>query len=148
MENLLREIYNLQQQKDIFKTNIQRLNEQVAETDQLIENKKALLLEKIKDANISEFTHDDLVCIKNEKHSIGYKSESEVIELLKNRYAGNYLNVKISESIDKRALKKAIKENLELSSDLNALTEDKITEYLIVTTVENRARMIEHMEKN
>ena len=148
MENLLREIYNLQQQKDIFKTNIQRLNEQVAETDQLIENKKALLLEKIKDANISEFTHDDLVCIKNEKHSIGYKSESEVIEMLKNRYDGNYLNVKVSESIDKRALKKAIKENLELSSDLNALTEDKITEYLIVTTVENRARMIEHMEKN
>lgn len=148
MDKLIREIYNLQQQRDRFNVNAQKLKDQISNVDELIDAKKAELMQMVKDAGVNEVNHDELVCIRVEKPSVGYTSEADVMSMLKEKYSGKYINVKVTESIDKRGLKKALKEDINLHNDLSSFIEDKTTEYLVITTAENRARMLEYMEKN
>lgn len=87
----------------------------------------------------------DLVAEKFTKEAISYTSDSDVLQYLKENYNGQYIKTKISEALDKNALKKAIKADVTLASALEAMTVKTKTEYVVVTTSEKHALMLEHI---
>ena len=52
------------------------------------------------------------------------------------KYNGQYIKTKVTENLDKNALKKAIKTDMALAEALESMTVKSITEYVVVTDVE------------
>ena len=103
-------------------------------TELTIDNQKSFVWEEA-----------DLVAEKFTREDISYTSDSDVLQYLKEKYNGQYIKTKISEALDKNALKKAIKADVTLASALEAMTVKTKTEYVVVTTSEKHALMLEHI---
>ena len=144
-ENTIQEIYNLKSHKEILESQINKLKDQLANICKIIDEKEAILLAELSNANITELEVDDLVGFTTSKKSIGYTSEADIINLLKSSYDGNYIKTKVTESLDKNALKKAMKSNDTLNADISPFIINGVTQYVVVTTKENRARMLDHI---
>lgn len=146
MENLIQEIFNLKQHKEIIAANIEKLKAQLEQVTRVMDEKEATLLEKLSEAQLNECVCDDLVAFKQVRNNIGYTSDTDVVEILKSNFEGQYIRTKVTEALDKNALKKAIKSNETLQSALAPYIVNGTTENVIVTTLENRKRMLEHLE--
>ena len=96
--------------------------------------------------NEKKFDSDKLVVSVVSKSNVGYKNENEVIKYLKENYNGNYIKVKTTESLDKTALKKAIKSDSVLKESLDPMIEETKTTYAVVTDFDNYEKMLEHIE--
>lgn len=145
LDYLLQEIYNLKSQKEILDNQISTLKEQGESIAAAIDEKEVELLSKLDEQGLTELEADDLVCFKCSKKNVGYTDESQVINLLKNDYNGLFVKTKVSESIDKNALKKELKVNTTLQELLVPYINSSSTEYVVVTTKENKERMLEHI---
>ena len=147
MQLLIQEIYNLKSHREILEANLSTLKQQLADIDSRIEAKEVVLLSMLNEAKADEVEFENIVGFKQARKTVGYTSEADVISLLKSQYEGKYVKAKITESLDKNALKKALKSDEQLSSDLAPYMLNGTSEYVVVTTKENRDRMIEHINE-
>ena len=145
MQELVKEIYNLKNHRDIITKNIDKYKQQLVQIEADIDEKEKQLLQKLRDSNLSEVEADDLVGFTQTRSSINYVSESDILDVLKTKFNSDYIKVKVTESIDKNSLKKALKINQELSAELSQFITHTSSESVIVTTKDNRQRMLEHI---
>lgn len=148
MQNLIKDIYELNSKRDALESTLTKLKNDLNDLDSIIEDKRSLLLLKLKEANCEEFESGELVGFKQSKKNVGYSSEADVISVLKTSHDGKYIKTKITESIDKNALKKALKSDNYLLASLEPYISNTDTEYVVVTTKENRAKMLEHINES
>lgn len=147
MEALLQEIYNLKMHKEIIETNIERLKGELASVSSVLDDKEATLLRKLLEQDLLEVESGELVGFKQSKKSVGYTSDSDVVNILKTQFDNKYVKTKVTESLDKNALKKALKVDAELNELLAPYILNGTTDYVVVTTKANRERMLEHINE-
>lgn len=106
-----------------------------------------LLHEMISNGN-KEIKVDDLVASYFYKNEFSYGDEKALLQYLKDHSMNSYIITKLTESINKAALKKDLKTNKDLKESLNDFVGDRKVEYVVVTTEENHQKMLEHIENN
>lgn len=148
LENLMKSIYEAKLEKEKLEKDIAEIKEKIESLDKYIDQNSTELLNEMTLNDQTEYQHDDLIAERFVKESIGYTDEAAVLEYLKNTYDGKYIRTKITESLDKNQLKKAIKSDNELAQALDSMTSRKTTEYVVVTTIENHQKMLEHMNES
>lgn len=149
IEKLIQEIYGLKVVKKQKKESLEQIKLDIERLDNKIETLSQELLEEFKNNNLPRYTLDDknLIAEKFSKENIGYTSDSDVLNYLKTNYNSQYIKTKITESLDKNALKKAIKTDSVLAAALQSMTVKSVTEYIVVTDTENYKRMLEHINE-
>lgn len=146
---LIRKINEKQDERAELDVKIEELKQTGASLDSEIETLKASLLEGMKNESLEEY-HDessDLYATVMSRSNVGYTNDADVVKALKDNGFERYVRVKVTESIDKTPLKKALKEDEKLRELLSPMTVDSVTEYVVVTTKENHERMLEHIEE-
>lgn len=148
MQAKAREIFDLKNQKSEISKQIEDFKKQSTEIDKNITELEASLLALMKQCeDTREFEIDDIVSTRFERENIGYTSDADVLKYLKEKYNGQYITTKVTEALDKNALKKAIKTDMSLAEALHSMTVKSITEYVVVTDVENHKLMLEHINE-
>ena len=148
LENLIKSIYEARLRKEKLEKDVAEIKEKIETLDKYIDDTSSELLNEMMTTDQTEYQHDGLIASRYKKESIGYNDEAAVVEYLKNNYDGKYIRTKITESLDKNQLKKAIKTDTELAQTLDSMTSKKVTEYVVVTTLENHQKMLEHMNES
>ena len=148
IENLMQEIYKLKTITKQKADTLTALKEEITKDEAEIEKLSTELLEEFKNSDMKVYKLDSIVAEKFTKESVGYTSEADVMLYLKEKYQSNYIKTKITESIDKNALKKALKADTILAEALDSMTIKTATEYVVVTDVENHQKMLEHINAN
>lgn len=148
MQELLTEIHALSEQKAILENTLNDLKNQIAALDIELNNHRSELEMQLKISGINEIEYDNLVAFIQTRNTTGYKSESDIIRILKESRDSQYIKTKVSESIDKNALKKALKTDSELIELLDPYIQKGTSDVLIVTTVENKIKMLEHINES
>ena len=152
MEELVKEIFDLKSQKEKMETELQEKETYyksiISDLDSQIELKEKDLLTAMKTLDNKEVEVDNLVATYFSKENVSYTSDSDVLNYLKENNYTTLINSKTTESLNKNALKKALKTDLDLSKALEKLTIKTVTEYVVVTTKENHIKMLEHIDNN
>lgn len=141
----LKEIFDLKKQKEKIDSDIASLQQESKTIDAKIEELNAILLSELTEMEATEYAEGDFVAAKFSRQNVGYKNEADVINYLKNNLNSQYIKTKITESIDKVALKKALKSDTTLSEALDDMMYTTATEYVVVTDIENYKKMLEHI---
>ena len=149
IEKLIQEIYGLKVVKKQKKESLEQIKLDIERLDNKIETLSQELLKEFKNNKLPRYTLDDknLIAEKFSRENIGYTSDSDVLNYLKTNYNSQYIKTKITESLDKNALKKAIKTDSVLAEALQSMTVKSVTEYIVVTDTENYKRMLEHINE-
>lgn len=147
MQELIQEIFKLKKLKEQKDAQIATLKGESDELDKNISEKSAQLLEAMKTAQMREVEVGDIKAGYFMRENIGYTSDSDVLNYLKNNGYTQYIKTKTTESLDKTPLKKAIKNDATLAQALESMTVKTVTEYAVVTTKDNYQAMLEHMGK-
>lgn len=148
MENLIKDIYKAKETKEAIESKINDLKAELEQVEAYIEDCSNDLLNRMKSQETKEISVDNLVAETFTRENIGYTSDKDVLEYLKNNGYSQYVKTKVTESLDKTPLKKAIKADEKLAQALDSMTVKTISEYVVVTTKENHEKMLEHIEKN
>ena len=82
------------------------------------------------------------------KEDVAWLDDEGLLAKLKEDGLKDYIKVTTKESIDKTKLKKDFKINTSLKESYKAFYGTKLTEYVTVTTTENHAKMLAHIEEN
>jgi len=100
---------------------------------------------KASGADESAFLTDDgpLYATMFKRTNVGYTDEGSVIEYLQKNGYDKF--VKVTVAINKRDLNAELKKNAELKEALDGFTENKVSEYVVVTSDETHGRMVEHI---
>ena len=156
IEIMIGDVYILQGRID----DVQRqIDEQMKKIEEMKECKKRLeeqqesIKKEIVDAMKSSNSIDIKARTMNEsveamlfsKKNVGYTDENKVLAMLLDNGMKEYVKTKYS--IDKNALKKAIKSNNALHEMLKDYIVDSTTDYVVVTTEENAMKMKEHINE-
>mgnify|MGYP004534427417 CR=1 FL=1 len=148
LNELMHLIYNLKCEKENTEKIITDLKSKVADLDENIDCLSSTLLREMQSSEIKELRIEELVATVFRRENIGYKSDEEVLKYLKENYGGKYIKTKITESLDKTNLKKAIKTDATLSKALEDMTVTNVTEYVVVQDLINNEKMLEHIAAN
>lgn len=150
IKQLMSDIYDLKSTKKEKEELSEKYKKEIEQIDARIDTLSQELLTEFNASNQKVFVWEEkaIVAEKFSKENIGYTSESDVLEYLKNNYASQYIKVKTTEALDKNALKKAVKTDAKLSSALDAMIIKSVTEYVVVTDIENHKRMLEHINES
>ncbi len=148
MNELIRQIFELQNQADIWEQKEKEAKEQKENIQKEINSKKELLLKSMKESDSKEISLEDMFANLFSKENISYTSEKDVLKYLKENNYNDLITVKTTESLNKNNLKKALKTNQELNKALESMTVKTITEWVVVTDRENHTKMLEHIEEN
>ncbi len=147
VEKLIQDIYKLKQSIAAKEYTITALKANITEESAEVEKLSEELLSELKSSNthVYELADKQLVAEKFARENVGYTSESDVLNWLKTNLNGQFIKTKVTESLDKNALKKALKKDENLAKHLEAMTVKNITEYVVVTDFENHQKMLEHI---
>lgn len=126
--------------------NLKNKKEELKKFDANIDSLKADLLAEMNSIFYDNLECGDVIAKKFTRENITYSSDAEVLTYLKEHEHPELIRVKVTESLDKNALKKALKTDEQLSKDLEGLTKKETTEYLVVTTKEKYIKMLEHID--
>lgn len=153
MENLsliISDIYNIKAYKEILEKNKSDLDNKIKSLENDLSAKENILLTMLNENDINEYLCEDsnLVAARFSKSSSNYLDEKSILDILKSKYNGNFINTKITESIDKKSLKKQIKVDKDLENDLKDFMEAKTTQYVVVTSKINYDKMKEHINES
>ncbi|MCK9470178.1 MAG: hypothetical protein M0Q88_00300 [Bacilli bacterium] len=147
IDQLIEDIFNLKTKVKSNEIILDSMKENVSKDKEQIENLSKELLLELNNINETQYEILDkkLVAQKFSRESVGYSDEAAVIAYLKEKYQANYIKTKITESLDKNALKKALKKDENLAKHLEDMTVKNTTEYVVVTDFENHQKMLEHI---
>ena len=112
MEELIKEIYQLKQQKKDLEKEQEDIKSKVNTIDTEIEGKQKLLLEKMKASDKKVVDLGDIVAETFSKENISYKDDKDVLKYLKDYNYTSLISTKITESINKNNLKKEFRHHL------------------------------------
>ena len=145
---LISDIYGLKEVKKQLEDVVTNLKSSISSIDAKIEEKEQALLEQMKASGVDvDKDVENLVAAIFKKENIGYISDSAVLDYLKANNRSDLIKVKVTESLDKVALKKALKADTVLAEDLDAMTIRSVTEYVVVTSGTNYEKMLEHINE-
>ena len=145
---LISDIYALKEVKKQLEDVVTNLKSSISSIDTKIEEKEQALLAQMKASGIElDKDVENLVAAVFKKENIGYTSDSAVLEYLKANNRSDLIKVKVTESLDKVALKKALKTDVALSESLDAMTVRSVIEYVVVTSEANYEKMLEHINE-
>lgn len=145
---LISDIYALKEVKKQLEDVVTNLKSSISSIDTKIEEKEQALLAQMKASGIElDKDVENLVAAIFRKENIGYTSDSAVLEYLKANNRSDLIKLKTTESLDKVALKKALKTDAALSESLDAMTVRSVTEYVVVTSEANYEKMLEHINE-
>lgn len=147
---LLTDIFNLKELKNKAEAELNAVKEKINAIDAEISLKSGLLLEELTTNNMTTYNPEntDLIALKCSQKSFEYYDESKCILALHDAGYSNLVKVKSTSSLDKNAIKKAVKSDNALLDLINAHSGEKITEYVIVTTLENYQKIQERSNSN
>ena len=148
MEELIKQIFYLEKSKKDLEEEQAKLKRDIDNLDIRIVEKKKDLLNAMKNAKELELSVEDIVATYFSKENVGYTNEKDVLNYLKENNYTTLISSKTTESLNKNALKKALKEDNKLSEALKDLTTTSITEWVVVTDKETHQKMLEHIEEN
>lgn len=148
VDELIKDIYKLKTDRQDLENKITYYKAQIEALDTEIDAKQKDLLNAMKDAKELEVSVGDIIATYFSKENVGYTSEKDVLNYLKENNYTTLISSKITESLNKNALKKALKENADLSKALEEMTVTTLTEWVVVTDKENHDKMLEHIEEN
>ena len=148
LNKLIRTIYNLKREKENAEKVIAGLKLKISDLDENIDSLSNTLLKEMQGSEIEELNFEELVATVFKRENIGYKSDEDVLKYLKENYDGKYIKTKITESLDKTNLKKAIKTDTVLAKALEDMTTTSVTEYVVVQDIINHEKMLEHIAVN
>ena len=148
LNELIRVIYNLKCEKENAERVIAGLKLKISDLDENIDSLSSTLLREMQSSETKELKIDELVATVFKRENIGYKSDEDVLKYLKENYDGKYIKTKITESLDKTNLKKAIKTDAALAKALEDMTVTNVTEYVVVQDIINNEKMLEHIAAN
>ena len=148
LNELMRVIYNLKREKENAERVIAGLKLKISDLDENIGSLSSTLLREMQSSEIKELKFEELVATVFKRENIGYKSDEDVLKYLKENYGGKYIKTKITESLDKTNLKKAIKTDAVLAKALEDMTATNVTEYVVVQDIINNEKMLEHIAAN
>lgn len=149
VNNLIKAIYEAKASKEIFEANIAELKCKIDALDADIEKHNEELLAELKEDGSLEYISDTgLYANVFKKESVGYTNDADVLKYLKENNYNEYVKTKITESLDKRPLSKALKIDEKLAAALEAMTVKTTLEYVVVTSAENHQKMLEHIEES
>lgn len=148
LNELMRIIYNLKREKENAERVIAGLKLKISGLDENIDSLSSTLLREMQSSETKELKIDELVATMFKRENIGYKSDEDVLKYLKENYGGKYIKTKITESLDKNNLKKAIKTDAALAKALEDMTVTNVTEYVVVTNQTNTQKMLEHINES
>ena len=146
-EELIKEIFDLKNQKKELEEKQNYYKEEISKVDTEIQLKEEDLLKAMKDAKETELVVNDIYATYFSKENVGYTSEKDVLNYLKENNYTTLISSKTTESLNKNALKKALKEDVNLSNALKDMTITSLTEWVVVTDKENHEKMLEHIEE-
>lgn len=145
---LISDIHELKDAKKHLEEAVTILKTSISSIDDKINAKEAALLEYMKLNNqLLDTDVPNLVAAVFRKESVGYTSESDVLAYLKANNRDDLIKIKTTESLDKTAIKKALKSDSTLAENLDSMTTRLITEYVVVTTADNYNKMVEHINE-
>ena len=148
VEERIKRIHELQDSIKEKENAIAELKAGVAILDNELDTLNDELLHEMISNGNKEIKVDDLVASYFCKSEFSYGDEKALLQYLKDHSMSSYITTKITESINKTALKKDLKTNQELKESLNNFVGDRQVEYVVVTTEENHQRMLEHIENS
>lgn len=149
MKELVNKIYEKKSQYDILETQYKDICDQMESLDKDIKELSSKLLDEVK--NTEEFkkdngyneSFDNLNVEYFRRETTGYTDENAVLAYLKQNDS-KFITVK--ESINKKLLNAELKKNTELKEALDKMLTKKVSEYVVVTTLEKAEKMHEHIE--
>lgn len=150
-QNLINDIFNHSAEVEQMEKQIEKLKQSINELNATIDEDKLHLLNLMKEENREELKDGyGLVAQYFKKNEFSYGDEKALLNKLRVLSLNQYIKftTKVTESIDKNALKKDLKTDNELKETLKDFVGDKVTEYVVVTTEENHQKMLEHIEEN
>ena len=145
---MIRTIYNLKREKENAERVITGLKLKISDLDENIDSLSSTLLKEMQSSEIKELKIEELVATVFKRENIEYKSDEDVLKYLKEKNEGKYIKTKITESLDKTNLKKAIKTDAALAKALEDMTVTNVTEYVVVQDIINNEKMLEHIVAN
>lgn len=148
MEELIKEIFYLEKTKKDKEEEQTKLKEAISNLDVQIQEKKKLLLDAMKEAKSEEITTENIIATCFSKENISYTSDKDVLTYLKENNYNDLITTKTTESLNKNALKKALKTDTSLNEALEGMTIKSLTEWVVVTDSETHQKMLEHIEEN
>ena len=148
MEELIKQIFYLEKTKKDKEEEQTKLKEDISNLDIQIQEKKKLLLDAMKEAKSEEITTEDIVATYFSKENISYTNDKDVLNYLKENNYNDLITTKTTESLNKNALKKALKTDTSLNEALESMTIKSLTEWVVVTDSETHQKMLEHIEEN
>lgn len=144
INELIKLIYNLQQEKEAQEAIINNAKEIVTGLDNTLTEYKTELLALI--TSDEPINNDGKVAVRMHRTSTGYKDEKAILDWLKQHLNGTYIKTKVTESLDKVAFKKGLKTNVELAEGVKDYIGASVTDYVVVTSEDNYKKMLEHIE--
>ena len=148
MNDLIRQIFELQNQADAWEQKEKEAKEQKENILKQISDKKQILLESMKNENIKQISLEDVFADMFSKENVSYTSEKDVLKYLKDNNYNDLITVKTTEALNKNNLKKALKTDNVLAEALQSMTIKSLTEWVVITDKENHEKMLEHIEEN
>jgi hypothetical protein len=139
--------YQLRQQIKDLENQEADIKAKKALLEQELELVDSGLLDEIKRLDKSEIEVDGLFLNHFKRVNVGYTSDADVLKYLKDNGFTSLFKTKVTESLDKNAIKKELKTNTALQEALSKFIVEKLTEYVTVTDAENHAKMLEHIEE-
>lgn len=137
---IMKRIHKLQNEIEILENKQKEIKSQLEDNNNELKVLKTTLMENMIESD--ELEYEDLVAKKFQREIIGYSDENEILRLLKEKYEGKFIKTKITESLDKVPLKKAIKYSADLSEDIEPFITKTSNPYVVVTTKDKYEKMM------
>ena len=145
-DELINTITTLQKTKEEKENQLAELKKELEALSVNIDTYKDELLANMKDDNTQEYSANGFTAGIMTRKDASYKDEKAILEWLKENNQEKFVKTKVTESIDKVALKKEFKINESFQTNLKDYMEPKVTEYVVVTTSEKFNEMMTHVK--
>lgn len=149
MENLINKFYETKLEKEAIDNQINELKEKSNILETTLEELRYEITKELKEKSLDSFiTNNQFIAVYSEKLSTTWVNELEIKNKLKANGYDKFIKPKLTESLDKNAIKKALKIDSKLHNLIgpSIIQEPKST--AIITTVENYQKMISEIQDN
>lgn len=150
LNSKIQEAYAIKKGMEIIDSDIEKLKNNKNELQKrLDELNLEILSEMVKEDKREIETEDHIFANHYTRTEFTYGDEKALLGYLQEYGLTDYYNIKTTTtvSINKNALKKALKTKQDLKESLKDFVGDKTTDYVVVVDAETHQKMLDHMEE-
>ena len=149
MEALINTFYQTKLEKEAIDAQVKELKEKADALEITLDTLRADITQRLKEQSLDSFTTaNQFIAVYSEKLATTWVNETAIKNQLRANGYDKFIKPKVTESLDKNAIKKALK----VDPDLYKLVAPSIIQEpkgtTIITTVENYQKMVAEMQKN